>query len=576
MPFSSSFAARVAACSIVVAIAAPDPCRAQARFQRISVSNSGAEANGNLTGSKAHMSADGRYVAWDTFASNLSPWDINNTLDVFVRDRVAGTTILISAALTGLSGNSSSYLNAMSTDGRFVVFASSAYDMVKFDTNNQRDLFLRDRDPDANGILDEGNETTVRVNVDSAGNPSNGDSFGASVSDDGTKVAFRSDASNLVASDLNGTSDIFLRDLVAGTTTLVSVSTAGLQGNGYSMEPAITADGSLVFFASQANNLVAVDNNGSTDVFVRNLAAGTTGRVSLGATDNQGNADARDFSASSDGMTVVWHSSATNLVSGDTNGQDDVFLRDRTAGTTFRLSVSATGAQGDRGSSNASLSRNGDWVVYNSSASNLCGIETNNAGDVFVHDVAAGTLVKVSVHPSGQEGQSGNFAYSVSDDALTVAMMGNSFDLLGGDANGILDVVVRDRTQPEIYASWQNYGAGWPGTLGIPSFTPSADPVMGTSIDGLIGNSLGKYTVGFLYFGLQPISVPTRLGGTFLVDPIQSMVFLVPPAGAVISTDIPLDDAIVGISFFAQVLVMDEGASKGVSFTPGLELIAGQ
>ncbi|MBL8842682.1 MAG: hypothetical protein JNL90_14270 [Planctomycetes bacterium] len=553
------------------------PCFAQARFERVTVSTSGAEANGNMGGGKVVLSADGRHVAFDSYASNLAPYDINNTIDVFVRDRQLGTTTLVSVALTGLSGNNFSFLDSMSPDGRFIVFTSGAYDLVKFDTNQQGDIFLHDRDPDGNGVFDEGNATIVRASLGNTGVEANAYSSGAGVTADGGTVVFRSDASNLVTGDSNGVSDIFVRDLAAGTTTRVSVSTTGKQSNGYSNECAISRDGTVVMFSSYASNLIASDTNGRQDVFVRDLVAGTTGRVSNGNGGVESDSDALSFSMSDDGQRVVFWSHATNLVSGDTNNAPDVFLRDRTAGTTTRLSVSEAGVQGNGSSSQGQLSPNGAFVVFSSSADNLAGIETNRNGqDVFVRDLVAGTIRKVSVHPSGKEGDSSSNCYAISDDGLFVAMLESAFDLIGGDANGIYDLLIRDRTLPDPQASWQNYGAGWPGTLGVPSFTALANPVLGTTVEAFVGNSVGFYTVGFLYLGLQQISVPTRLDGTQLVDPLATIVFLVEPFGTTLDGDLPLDDALVGTSFFAQVLQLDNGASKGVSFTEGLELLLGQ
>lgn len=571
-----SSSVRLLAFGVVAAAVPAAPCSAQSRFERISVSSSGAEADGALGSARAIVSADGRHVAFETYAANLSPWDINGTQDVYVRDRVAGTTTLISTALTGLSGNNASFLNAMSADGRFVVFASTAYDIVKFDTNGQRDLFVHDRDPDGNGTFDEGNETLVRVNVDGAGAQADGDTFGASISDDGTKVVFRSDATNLVAGDGNGVADVFLRDLAAGTTERVSVSSAGTEGDASCFEPAITGDGTFVLFASDASNLAPADGNGRRDLFGRDLVAGTTERLSLGEADVEGNADAFGCSISADGTLVVFSSSADNLVAGDGNGASDVFLRDRTTGITTCLSLAPGGAMGDAASQHARLSRNGRFVVFDSDASDLAGVETNGAGDVFVRDLLAGTLHKVSVEISGEEGEGGSSGHDVSDDGLTVALVNHAADLIGGDGNGLDDLLVRDRNVADLEATWLNYGAGWPGKNGVPELTPMADPVLGTTIDVLVGNSAGFYVVGFLYVGVVPVSIPTKLGGTLLVDPLLTFVFLVDLGGTIFTADIPLDDSLAGVSIFAQALEFDDAASKGVSFTPGLELILGQ
>lgn len=552
------------------------PCEAQQRFERVTVSTAGTEASGNLASNRVIVSADGRHFAFDDFGSNLAPWDINGAADVFVRDRVAGTTTMVSVALTGLSANNGSFVGGMSRDGRFITFYSYAYDLVKFDTNSVADVFLRDRDPDVNGVFDEGNETTVRVSLDSNGGEANNSSYAGAVSLDGTKVAFWSSATNLVTGDTNATDDIFVRDLVAGTTTRVSVSSSGTQANGYSQLPAISDDGTIVMFVSYANNLIGNDRNSRQDVFVRDLVAGTTGRVSVGSGGVEGNGDTYEFAMAADGQRVAFRTWSDNLVSGDSNGYYDVFLRDRVNKTTTLVSVSETGVQSQYGAHSPQISPDGGFVLFTSPGTDLAGIETNQSEDVFVRDVAAGTLRKVSVHLSGAEGASGSYGHAISDGGSWVALLNYGNDLSGPDTNGIPDVLVRDRTLPDPEASWQNYGAGWPGTLGIPSLTAASDPVLGRTLDVAIGNSLGFYTVGFLYAGLQQISLPTGFGGTLLVAPIYSTVFLVDLAGATISEDLPLDDTLAGISLYAQVLELDGGASKGVSFTPGLELILGQ
>ncbi len=449
------------------------------------MSSSEVEANGTLGGGRVIMSEDGRHLAFDHYASNLAPYDLNNTLDVFVRDRVNGTTELVSVALTGLSGNNFSFVHGMSRDGRFIVCQSSAYDLVKYDTNGVADVCLLDRDPDVEG---------------------NGASSGGGVSLDGTKVVFSSVATNLVAGDSNGFDDVFIRDLVAGTTTRASVTTSGAQANQGSFLPQISDDGAIVMFMSYATHLVGNDKNNRLDVFVRDLAAGTTGRVSVGTGGVEGNGDTQAFAMAADGQSLAFDSYSSNIVSGDTNNSRDIFRRDRTNQTTTLISISATGVQAPFGAYDPRISQNGSFIAFNSAGKDLAGVEPNNSSDVFVHDVATGELKKVSVHVSGAEGAGGSFGYAVSDD----------------------------------------------------------------------GNPFGFYTVGVLCAGVQQQSLPTGFGGTLRVVPAYFAAFLVDSAGATISEDLPLDDELAGALIYAQVLELDPGASKGVSFTPGIELVLGE
>src|SRR4051794_24467034 len=193
--------------------------------------------------------------------------------------------------------------------------------------------------------------TTERASVSSAGTEGNGPSarFGGdtAVTANGRFVAFGSEASNLVAGDVNGAKDIFVRDRLSGSTERVSVSTSGQEANVGSGGPSLSADGRYVAFSSAASNLVAGDTNARNDTFVRDRQSGTTERVSLSSAGAEGDNLSGAPAISSDGRFVAFWSYASNLVAGDTNGQSDVFLRDRQSGTTERISVSTAGAQGD-------------------------------------------------------------------------------------------------------------------------------------------------------------------------------------------------------------------------------------
>ena len=226
---------------------------------------------------------------------------------------------------------------------------------------------------------------TVRVAVDSAGAQGNSGSFVPSLSATGRWVAFASGATNLVAGDTNAATDIFVHDRKTGETVRVSVDSAGIEGNGDSSGPSISATGRWVAFQSFATNLVAGDTNEASDVFVHDRRTGQTVRVSMDSAGVQGNDTSSDPSISANGRWVAFQSFATNLVAGDTNGDRDIFVHDLTTGETVRVSVNSAGIQGNSESFFASLSAKGRVVAFTSDASNLVAEDTNGDSDVFVH-----------------------------------------------------------------------------------------------------------------------------------------------------------------------------------------------
>jgi Tol biopolymer transport system component len=225
--------------------------------ERVSVDSSGAQGHGDSGYFRSSISADGRYVAFASDAPDLVPGDTNGSRDVFVRDRLNGTTERVSTDAGGVQGNADSHDPGLSADGRFVTFESLASNLVPGDSNAVSDIFVRDR---LTG-------TTERVSVDSSGVQGNLASFAPSISADGRLVAFASAASNLVANDTNARGDVFVRDRLLGTTQRVSVSSAGAQASGASDEPAISADGRFVSFDCGASNLIAGDTNNDEDLF---------------------------------------------------------------------------------------------------------------------------------------------------------------------------------------------------------------------------------------------------------------------------------------------------------------------
>ncbi len=234
---------------------------------------------------------------------------------------------------------------------------------------------------------------------------------------------------------------------VGMSTTRVSVNSTGAQGNGHSAYPSISADGRFVAFASGASNLVPGDT-GYWDVFVHDRQTGTTTRVSVSSTGTQSNDNSGDPSISADGLYVAFTSSAQNLIPGDTNGRADVFVHDRQTGTTTRVSVNSTGTQGDFNSWRPAISANGRYVAFISDATTLVPGDTNGRADVFVHDRQTGATTRVSVSSAGIQGDGfveGSSTPSISADGRFVAFASGASNLVPGDTNNQKDVFVHDR-----------------------------------------------------------------------------------------------------------------------------------
>jgi len=410
---------------------------------RVSVASDGTQAN--ASSGEPVISSDGRYVTFSSDASNLVPGDTNAVTDVFVYDRLTGTVERVSVDGAGNQGNGASNAVNLSGDGRFVVFNSSATNLVLGDTNAAVDVFLHDRLTGA----------TERISVNTAGIQGNGSSQGdTDISDDGRFVAFQSDATNFITGDTNGTTDVFVRDRTAGTTSLVSVSTTGTVGNARSPENSgcqISPNGRYVVFPSIATDLVPGDTNGQNDVFMRDLLAGTTERVSVSTSGTEGNGLSAWPDVSTDGRFVVYSSLATNLVGGDNNNTWDDFVRDRQAHTTERVSLGPGGIEANANSGYTSISSDGRIVAFTSRATNLVPGDTNGIRDVFVRDRVLGVTERVSVSSSGGQatGPDNEIGLtSVSADGRFVVFSFSATDLVPGDTNGVPDAFIRDRGAP--------------------------------------------------------------------------------------------------------------------------------
>ena len=349
-------------------------------------------AGGNSNSLRPAIAAGGRIVAFWSCADNLVPGDTNGIADVFVRDRRTRTTERVSVGPGDIQANERSFFSAaISADGRFVAFLSGASNLVPGDTNDAGDIFVHDRRT----------HTTKRVSLGRDGAQANGQSLDNAISADGRLVAFRSDATNLVPGDTNGVEDVFVRDLRRGTTERVSVRRNGAQGNANSgSDVVISADGRFVAFLSSASNLVPGDTNGEVDTFVHDRRTHATERVSVGRNGAQANSNSYRPALSAHGRFVAFATFASNLVPGDTNNASDVFVRDRRTDTIERVSLGRDGAQANGQSSDNPISAHGRFVAFDSFATNLVPGGTNGERNIFVRDRRRGTtqLVSVGLH----------------------------------------------------------------------------------------------------------------------------------------------------------------------------------
>lgn len=367
----------------------------ECRVSQLSVNSQG--SSGGADSQSAWISASGRFVAFESAAVNLVQSDFNRSLDIFVCDRFVGTIERVSLTSSGAEADGDCRSTSISDDGRFVVFESVATNLVAGDTNEKSDVFVRDRSSGQTRCL----STTP------AGTPSNGWSYRASISADGSHAAFVSRATNLVRPDANGTSaDVYVVALESGVCERASVSSTGAGGNHPSERAAMSGDGRFVAFASTATNLVeGAPLAGPNRIYVRDRAAGTTVHVSASASGGFPNGSCEMPTISRDGDVVAFHSTASDLVESDANDTLDVFVRDVARASTELVSVATTGVQANDVSSQPSLSPDGSQVAFASYATNLgAGADTNDVEDVFLHDRTGGSTRRVSGTSSGQLG----------------------------------------------------------------------------------------------------------------------------------------------------------------------------
>ena len=409
---------------------------------------------------------------------------------VAVATTVLGVPAGAGAAEVDPQPDGMSYAPAMSADGRWVAFVSEASNLLggdpSADPNGFADVFLVDT------------QTSTTRLVSSAGVPADGDSLDVDISADGRFVVFETFATNIVPGDANGAAgDIVLYDADTGALSLVSRrGVAGVQGDDESFAPSISGDGSKVAFGSRATNLIGNDTNRKADIFVRDVVAGATSRVSTDSSGRQPNNTSFDAAISPDGGFVALSSLASNLVNGDTNGARDVFLKNLSTGKMTRASVTNGERQASSSSGLEDISANGRWVVFSSYASNLVKGDDNNKGDVFVRDRIDGTTVRAS-RRGATDANGDSFGAAISDDGAYIVFGTRATNLdIDSDDNGVVTDVFEYRAATKAvvrvsvdatggWTDGASYDAAIAGDGSVVTFASLATDVVAGDLDGV-------------------------------------------------------------------------------------------
>ncbi len=394
------------------------------------------------------ISPDGRYICFNSYATDIVSGDTNGTWDVFLLDtQGSGTPVLISTGPNGI-GDSYSESCSISDDGRYVAFMSDATNLVTGDTNGAPDIFIKDTQTG----------TIAKVSEDWQGAATDGDSFNPDISGDGRYVAFTSAATDILPGDTNGTYDVFWEDTQTHTTKVASSG-----GNNVSDHPAISGDGSYVAFDSYADNLVIGDSNSSSDVFRWKASDSTLQLVSYG-NSTMGNGDSQLPSITSDGRYVVFESAANNWVTGDNNGSFDIFRRDITGGTLERVSNAVNQNLAASGpSSGASISADGRYIVYSSIGTDIVVGDTNGSvADIFFEDMLTATTRLISVDSTGTAANGGSANPLVSADGRFVIFQSAASNLVSGDTNSKQDVFITPTGRHYLFTWYDDlYSDNW-------------------------------------------------------------------------------------------------------------------
>ncbi|GAB3237853.1 TolB-like translocation protein [Kineosporia babensis] len=425
--------------------AAPKPTR-------VSLGINGKQANAySLLGA---VTPDGRYVLFLSSATNLVKGDSNGNQELYRRDTVTGKTekVTWSAERGEASTAMFSGYNGISANGRYVVFDSAADNLVAGDTNNKVDVFVRDM------------KTGVTKRVSVKGGEGGGES--PSISADGRLVAFSSGSTEFVPNDTNGTRDIFVKDLRTNKFTRVSVSSKGKQSDNAvvstnpgspthfdergSSAPLISGNGNVVAFSSYARNLVPKDTNNASDVFVHSLSTGTTKRVSVKTDGSQANNSSRGYgsvpvSISANGKVIVMSGAQADLVDGpaEQRHQFDAYVRDLSTRITSRVVSRVDGERTSRSAADTSVSSDGRYLAFASTDPNVKKGYTGTVRDIFIRDLKTNKLKVVSVTGAKKMPNAASYGFVLTTKAKAVVFESDASNLVGGDTNKVKDIFKR-------------------------------------------------------------------------------------------------------------------------------------
>lgn len=431
----------------------------------ISTNPAGDQANSdsNYWG-RPGISADGRFVAFNSYASDIVTDDTNGDWDVFIRDTTTGVTNLAGRASDGTQANSFTYDPSLSADGRYIVYWSPADNLVAGDSNGAADVFRTDT---LTGI-------TTRLSLASDGTQANGYSWQAAISANGRYIAFASAADNLVSDlahpgttrlldDTNGRQDIFLHDAQTGLTRLVSrrngdpvadtQPTPSATPDDESANPSVSADGRFVVYDSFATDIITGERQYSTrGVFLYDVVANVTTSVSHNAAGRQALGASRNATISADGKWVVFQSDSKELTADASTGfSTEIYLYEVATRAITRISRTPDGAQGDRFSSTPTISDDGRIIVYASTSTNLVAGDTNGfVSDVFRHDRVTGTTELLSRNADGVQGNADSYTAGISGNGQAVAFFSEASNLDPADSF----------TNPDVY--WVSFAAAAP------------------------------------------------------------------------------------------------------------------